>query len=177
MRKILTGLLSILGFGSAAAQSPSMPPGEMTSGLRSMVLGLTPSEIGLSPENTSGKVWGVVTETGMERGFYTLVVLADGTTSLYFSNGGGIIGAGERESVREASRELLATSNRFVGTAAPTSDTAPPGKGTTKFFLLTFDGLRSYTAPEVELGEQRDPLSPLFHAAHAVITQLRLAKP
>ena len=142
-----------------------------------MVLGLTPSEIGLSAENTPGEVWGIVMETGIERGFYTLVVLGDGTTSLYFSNGGGIIGAGEREPVREASRELLATSNRFVGNAALASDTTPPNKGATKFFLLTFDGLRSYVAPEVELGEQRDPLAPLFHSAHAVIAQLRLATP
>ena len=177
MRKIFAGLLSLLGVGSAAAQSPSTPPDEVTSGFRSMVLGLTPGEIGLGPENTSGKVWGIVMDTGVEGGFHTLIVLADGTASLYFSNGGGIIGAGEREPVREASRELLATSNRFAGTAAPTNDTAPPSNGTTRFFLLTFDGLRSYVAQEVDLGEQRDPLSPLFHAAHAVITQLGLAQP
>lgn len=37
MRKIFAGLLSLFGVGSAAAQSPSTPPDEVTSGFRSMV--------------------------------------------------------------------------------------------------------------------------------------------
>jgi hypothetical protein len=177
MRKILAGLVSILGLGSATAQPPSPAPAEMASSLRAMVLGLAPGGIGLTPQSSPGKVWGVVMETGMERGSYTLVVLADGTTSLYFSNGGGIIGAGERQPVREASREFLMLANCFTDAAAPVESTALPSNGSTQFFLLTFDGLLSYTAPEAELGEQRDPLSPLFHAGHAVITELRLAQP
>ena len=177
MRKILAGLLPILGLGGVAAQPQSTLPAEVSSDLRSMVLGLTPKEIGLSQESSAGSVWGVVMETGMERGYYTLVVLADGTTSLYFSNGGGIIGAGEHESVREASQEFLAAGNSSAHAAASAPSTAPPANGATTFFFLTFDGLRSYTAPEGELGEKRDQLAPLFHAGHAVITQLRLAQP
>ncbi|HSM50352.1 MAG TPA: hypothetical protein VLA75_03020 [Thermoanaerobaculia bacterium] len=142
-----------------------------------MVLGLAPGEIGLSPESYPGKVWGVVMETGLEGGFYTLVAMADGSTSLYFSTGGGILGGGEHERVREASRELLAVADRLASAAAPAAGTAPPGTGFTQFFLLTFEGLLSYSAPEVELGEQRDPLAPLFHAGHAVITQLRHVAP
>ena len=177
MRKIMAGLLSLAGFGNSAAQPPSPPPAEVSSGLRTMVLSLTPGEIGLSAENSRGSMWGVVMETGIDGGFYTLVALADGTTSLYFSYGGGIIGAGEHESVRAASREFLTTANRFVSAAAPATGTAPPAGGATQFFLLTFEGLRSYSAPEIELGEERDPLAPLFHSGHAVISQLRLAQP
>ena len=177
MRKILAGLLSLVGFGNAGAQPPSPPPAEMASGLRSMVLNLTPGEIGMSSDNSQGTVWGVVMETGMDGGFYTLVALADGTTSLYFSTGGGIIGAGEHESVRAASRDFLASANQFASAAAPVTDTAPPGRGSTQFFLLTFDGLRSYRAPEVDLGEERDPFAPMFHSGHAVISALRLAQP
>ena len=38
----------------------------------------------------------------------SLVSIADGTTSLYFSNGGGIIGAGQHQKVRDASARLIA---------------------------------------------------------------------
>ena len=177
MRKILAGLLSIVGFGNAAAQSPAPSPVQATSELRSMVLALKPGEIGLSPSESPSRVWGVVMETGMDRGYYTLVVLGDGTTSLYFSNGGGIIGAGERESVQAPSREFLAAGNQFAAAATPATDTAPPRQGFTKFFLLTFDGLRTYTAPELALVEEHDSLSPLFYAGQSVITQLRLVQP
>ncbi|WP_457098144.1 hypothetical protein [Lysobacter sp. P5_B9] len=113
----------------------------------------------------------------MDAGFYTLVVLADGTTSLYFSNGGGIIGAGEKPDVREASRQFIGWGNRLVGSAESARSTQAPAKGSTKFFFLTFDGIRSYTAPEVELGEERDALAPLFHAGHAVIAAVHRAQP
>ena len=53
----------------------------------------------------------------------------------------------------------------------------PPADGETRFFFLTFDGIRSYAAREVELGEERDSLSPLFHAGHSVITAVRQAQP
>ena len=38
-------------------------------------------------------VWGVLMELGLEQGVATMVAFADGTVSLYFSGGGGIIGA------------------------------------------------------------------------------------
>jgi hypothetical protein len=177
MRKIFAALLSMFGAGQAAAQTPPGPPESITGDLRSMVLNLSPGEIGITRENFPHKAWGVVMETGMDAGFYTLVVLADGTTSLYFSNGGGIIGAGERPQVQEASRQFIGWGNRLLGSAEAVASTQPPANGNTKFLFLTFDGIRSYVAPEVELGEERDSLAPLFHAGHAVIAAVRQARP
>ena len=79
--------------------------------------------------------------------------------------------------VRKAGGELLTTANLFLESAAPASSTPPPAQGQTTFYFLTFDGIRAYTAPEEELGYQRDRLSPVFHAAHSVITELRLRAP
>jgi len=70
----------------------------------------------------------------MKGGCYTLVVLADGTTSLYFSSGGGIIGAGERPEVRKASERFLGWGNRLVESAKPSESVEPPAEGVTKFF-------------------------------------------
>lgn len=177
MRKIFAALLSMLGASHATAQPAISPPEPITGDLRSMVLNLSPDEIGITREHFPHQVWGVVMETGMDAGFYTLVVLADGTTSLYYSNGGGIIGAGEKPGVQEASRQFIGWGNRLVGSAKPVSSTQSPDKGITKFFFLTFDGIRSYTAPEVDLGEERDSLAPLFHAGHSVIAAVRQAQP
>lgn len=156
-----------------SAQSPK----DVTAGLRAMILGLSPADIGITAHNFPHKAWGVVMETGMQGGYYTLGVLADGTASLYFSNGGGIIGAGERPEVRKASEQFIGWGNRFVGSSEPAPSLDPPSQGETKFFFLTFSGVQSYTAKELELGEKRDGLYPLFHAGHSVIAAVRQTQP
>jgi hypothetical protein len=179
MRKFFAALLALLGMGT----SPAASSGELKGGdqviqdLRSMVFALKPSDIGLDRKSFPGQVWGVVMETGMDSGFYTLVVLADGTTSLYFSTGGGIIGAGEHSSVRTESVRYLAIAESASSTATPSNSFPPPTAGQTSFYFFTFDGTRSYSAKEVDLGEQRDKLSELFHAAHSVIASVRQAQP
>jgi hypothetical protein len=72
--------------------------------LRERALAVAALELGLAPTAARPRVWGVVMETGHAEGGATLVVFAEGTTSLYFSNGGGIIGAGEHAIVRTACR-------------------------------------------------------------------------
>ena len=175
MRKIIATLLTAFGIGgsAAAAKAPEAPAPSMSGDLRAMVLNLSPSEIGLTPENFPHRVWGVVMETGLDAGYYTLVVLADGSTSLYFSTGGGIIGAGEHSSVREASTNFIGMANKSLDSANSASAFPPPNSGNTVFYFLTFNGTKTYTAPEIELGENRDSLSNLFHAGHVVIAAVR----
>lgn len=56
---------------------------EESAGLRKMVFNLKPDKIGLIKETFKHPVWGMIMETGIPEGYYTLVSLADGTTSLY----------------------------------------------------------------------------------------------
>ncbi len=140
---------------------------------REMVFKLVPNEIGLSKDNFKYPVWGMVMETGYAEGSFTLVSLADGTTSLYFSNGSGIIGAGEHESVREASGDYLSGAQQYYRKAEKISEYPPPKDGEVKFYFLTFDETLMYSAPEESLGNEKDGLSDLFFAAHGVITELR----
>src|SRR5260221_3886518 len=51
-------------------------------------------------------------ETAYPKAVATLACFADGTTSLYFSTGGGMLGAGAPESVRAAASAFLATATR-----------------------------------------------------------------
>ena len=57
----------------------------------------------------SASTWGAVMETGYPNGVASLVCLRDGTTSLYTSTGGGIIGGGAHDPVVRANHALLAT--------------------------------------------------------------------
>lgn len=145
--------------------------------MRAMVLGLRPEDVGLTP-GAEGRVWGVVMDTAMtDGGWHSLVVLADGTTSLYTSGAFGIIGAGAHESVRLASAALLDLVERQLALFTADNDDVVPAAGTVAVRALTFDGRRVVAAPEMTLADRRHDASTIFHAAHEVITQTRLVTP
>ncbi|MDH3221670.1 MAG: hypothetical protein OEO19_19230 [Gammaproteobacteria bacterium] len=141
--------------------------------IREMVLGLDPAKIGITREKLKHPVWGMIMDTGFADGSFSLIALADGTTSLYFSDGGGIVGGGEHDSVRDASGYYLTGAQYFYKDATRTTTFPLPGDGEVKFYFLSFDGVSVYSALEEDLGNQQDKLFNLFYAAHGVITELR----
>ena len=161
---------AFFGAGSRRAKNQKTSSGTETySALRNQILALAPK---ISP--SVGNILGVLMETGYKEAVATLVVLADGTVSLYFSNGGGMIGLGGVVGPRDAGRRLLENSPQFLHILAPTSSPSPPSFGRTQFIVITAQGLFAAVAPEQDLGEQRHALSPLFYVAQDVITQIRL---
>ena len=151
-------------------------PAQMSDELRSMVLHLDPNDIGVMQENFPHAVVALVMETGFPEGSFTLSSIADGSTSLYFSNGGGIIGGGEHENVREASVHLISAAQQFYQKAQKVTLFPKPEAGKVIFYFITFDGVRSYTALEYDLGNEKDAFSDLFFAAHNAIAELRKAE-
>ncbi len=121
-----------------------------------------------------GKPWGVIMETGFPEGSFTVVALADGNASVYFSSGGGMIGGYAHESIREAAMACVRMSAELETELAPASDRRLPVPDETIFYVLTDAGVLTAHAPEDDLGEKRHPLWPMFHAAHAVIAGYRM---
>jgi hypothetical protein len=159
-------------FGRRKRQEPGESPQAVYVGLRQSLLGLDPAEVGLNPGGSG--VWAGMMDMGYPgRRWATLVVVADGTVSLYTSAGGGIIGAGAHPNVRAAGDQWLAALDHHVD-LLPAVDPAPlPPEGQVTIRALRYDGQRSVTAAEDDLGHGRHPAAALFHAAHEVITQLR----
>lgn len=148
-------------------------PIQMNDELRLMVLNLSPKDIGITKENFPHPVFAIVMETGFPEGSFTLSSVADGSTSLYFSSGGGIIGGGEHERVRKASSYFLSGAQHFSEKGQKVTIFPKPAAGKVIFYFLTFEGVRSYTASEDDFGNQKNELSDLFFAAQNVITELR----
>jgi hypothetical protein len=141
--------------------------------LRGMALKLNPAESGLGPTEALPRAYGVVMDTMYPHGAATLLALADGTTSLYLTSGGGTIGAGEHARVATATRRLVAMAEQAVDVIPSAADDALPPQGATTIRVLTHTGAHAVTAPEDDLGNGRHELSPLFHGAHAVIAEIR----
>jgi hypothetical protein len=146
-----------------------------TASLRAMILRTPPDELGFAPGEDT-QLYGVLMETGYDSAIATIVSLADGTTSMYFSSGGGTIGAGEHESVANATRAFVSAAGDFLSYAEPTTDFPSPGIGEVRFQFLTFGGGFTAAAPEDDLGNQRHALAALFYAGQDVISQIRLVQ-
>jgi len=151
------------------------PAAEVYTGLRQQILRLTPDELG-DEALSDAPIVALLMETGYPEAVATLVAVVDGTSSLYFSNGGGVIGAGEHAAVADASRRWLETGGALLPELSAITDPSPPTEGLTQFVAVTGEGLRGIVAPEEELGEGRHSLSPLFYAGQDVITQIRLVE-
>jgi hypothetical protein len=142
--------------------------------LRARVLTLDPTTAGLHSTEELPDVWGVLLETGYPDGSSTLVALADGTTSLYLSSGGGVIGGGQDDQVAAATKRLVAAAQQELETLTQAETQAVPTDGVVTIRVLTYAGPRAVSAPEVDFGEGRHPLSDVFYKAHEVIAALRL---
>lgn len=142
--------------------------------LRRQILEVSPADVGIEPSAELPDVFAVMMETGHDRGTSTLVALADGTTSLYLSSGGGIIGGGAHAQVAAATRALLLAVQRRLAEFTDPGNDEVPATDRVAIRALTYTGRRSVEADEDDLGYGRHPLSELFLAAHAVITELRL---
>ncbi|MCL4531349.1 MAG: hypothetical protein M1282_18335 [Chloroflexi bacterium] len=149
---------------------------EIYDNLRNKVLSLNPTDIGLASTKESPNVWGVLMELGYQAAVVTLVSLADGTTSLYFGNGGGMIGGGEHAAVAHSTKNFLAEAEKYYQQMDRTDTFPLPDIGRVKFYILTFAGKFTADADENELGNRKHKFSPLFYRGQDVITQFRMTQ-
>jgi hypothetical protein len=169
-----------LSAGHSGGSSSSGTPAEGgTQDLRLVVLRrefLT----GVAPA-PGGEPRAVVMDWGLGNGAASVVAYDDGTTSLYLSSGGGVIGAGAHEAVRRAARtfqaEAAAARGEFSVIAADDPLTLP-GDGTATFYLVTDSAtLRAGPVETRLLAAGTHVLARVGERAQDVITAIREASP
>ncbi len=157
--------------GRAVAAPPGYPQHEAYAGMRAQVLQLTAAALHL-PARPHVTIAAMM-ETAHAEAVASLVTIADGSASVYFSTGGGIIGRGEHESVRAPARAFLDLAAGSRAELQPTDSFPLPRPKQVRFYLVTTDGVLTGEAPEDAVGHMRHPLFPLFHSGHAVIAAMR----
>jgi len=145
---------------------------DVYSGLRDQVLQLKPDAIGVKDAEQSSVI-AVLMEIAYPEAVVTLVAVTDGTASLYFSNGGGIIGGGEHEPVCKVSAEFIRLAQQYVSLSALTDTFPLPKKNNVRCYLVTLGGVYTFEALEDDLGNNRHACSELFHKSHELITAIR----
>lgn len=142
--------------------------------LRGQVIHLDPAAAGMARTPGSSLVWGGMMEMGYPRATASLVCLRDGTTSMYTSTGGGIIGGGGHAAVVSVNHAFLAALAAHADRLRADERTPLPGVGRVVLRALTYDGPMMFEASDEELRTGRSVLSPVYGAAQDVLTQLRL---
>jgi hypothetical protein len=158
------------------AATPPVADVDTFEGLRNLALRVTPGDLQLAIPDSQTLVYGVVMDWCMGEAVVTLVSFITGAASLYFSTGGGIIGAGENPAVGELASEFVTFSQSYVGRAMPVSTTELPDKGCIRFYLLT--NKRIYAAQEqmIHFEDNSSPWLPLFEKGNEVITEIKVWK-
>jgi len=150
-------------------------PAEIFRKLRDQVLALSPKDV-IGAPLPSG-VFGAMMEFNAGQTWVSLVAILDGTPSLYFGTGGGIIGAGKSEIVRKANHLFLEVAGQFVNRFPKTQSYPTPQPDKARFYILTSDGVRaSNEVDESDLQQRGNDLFSLYVAAQNVITHIRLVQ-
>jgi hypothetical protein len=105
----------------------------------------------------------------------TVVAYADGTASIYISNGGGYLGGSESyKAIQDAGLKMILIARKFQPTMQLTKQFPLPEGGVIFFYVVTIDGVYTARAPQEELNQRTHPLTELYAAGQEIITQYRL---
>ena len=145
--------------------------------LRALALQIEPPQLWMS-RSAYAPVFGfVLDELIATGGWWALATFADGSTSLYTSGPGSVIGAGSHAVVQAESSALLLLVRHHLAEFAASPATDLPASGEVALRALTTSGQRVITAPEQHLAAGGHPASELYRAAHALVAAVRTIAP
>jgi hypothetical protein len=146
--------------------------------MRALALGSVAAGLAAPAPDHAG-VSGMVVDIASSGGHATVVALTDGTTSMYTSAGGGVIGAGEHAAVAAATHRLLVVAQahlRVLGSGPSIAELPPPDR--VRVHTLTPDGTHTIDLTgDVFWNPAGEPVEPLVAAIQDVLSALREASP
>ena len=144
--------------------------------LRRSVLAASPADFGLAPSERLPRVWAVLVDLEVGADVAALACVADGSTSLYWGSGGGILGEGSGQPVAAAATRLLEVAERVLDVLPEADRIALPVTGSLAFLVLAYEGMRRLEVAEAETLKAGPGAAHELHVAtQDVIAALRLA--
>jgi hypothetical protein len=140
-------------------------------GLRRMVFQL--SSVASDKESRCERsVVAVVMEFARPNAVVSLVAVADGTASLYFSNGGGVLG-GNSKSVRIAALDFVELAAHAYGVMEQANSYPFPSYDSVRFYIITSGCVLTAEVAEGSLVQNESILSRLFWKGNELISMIR----
>jgi hypothetical protein len=142
--------------------------------LRTQLLTLDPQQVEIKPTPEHPNAWACLMEFILTKSVVTLAAIIDGTASLYFSTGGGILGSGNHNTVGDAARGMVSEAEAILKYTELTHEFPLPVEGHIRFYILTHAGVFTTESPETALSIRKHRLSKFFMAGQYLITQIKL---
>jgi hypothetical protein len=137
-----------------------------------LTAGLGDSE---SDREASGlAVHGVVIEIGTRERVIFVFGLRDGTASVYWSSGGGLVGGRDHPHINSAAKALVAAARDIVEMVPRVDESPLPQPGRVRVSILTSDGIRAGEDDEASLMAGRGVLYPLFLRGNDIVGGYRI---
>jgi hypothetical protein len=162
--------------GAPKVVKPKDPPEVVYANLRKKILETPREALGLPGEPGEVKPmepYGLVMEMGISDSAVMLACFANGDAGVYYQTGGGMKGGLAHESVRKASKDLIALAEKALPKFARFTGQATPGPGRVRFYVLAPRGLVTAETDREALANPDNPLGPLFYSGQEVVSQMR----
>ncbi len=144
--------------------------------LRNQVLTLDAAKAGI--ELVEGTAWAAIMDIRFDEATVTVVGLADGTASIYLSNGGGFIGGQQYDTVSAAARTFVDAATAALRVMRPAAGHPLPAVGYVTFYARTPTVTLTAEADEARLqSAPAGPLAAMYAAGHGVIAAYREVAP
>jgi hypothetical protein len=150
-----------------------LEPATVAALLRNNVFNLKIEDIGLTQQK-SPAVWGVMMELGYPEVVVSLTVLADGSCSVYLSDGNGAVGCGLYSEVRQTVANMLGIAQRMIPQCETATDYPLPANSQVRFYLFTGQGILTAAHSRHDMDEGATELAELYYAGHSVIGMIEL---
>jgi len=157
--------------GRPRAVKPKETAEEAYMKMRQRAFETTPMNIGIAAQGT--EPYGIVMEMGIQISMMTLVCFADGDASVYYKNGGGMVGGISHESVRKAAKAFIALAPNAVAKMIRTTTYPLPGPDRVRFYILTPQAVFTTETNRQALTNPKSDLGALFYAGQEVVAQMR----
>jgi len=153
--------------GAAGQEEESGP--ELFSRMREFFFSMTPAEAEVSPSKSIPHVYGIAMDMPIDGQLATVTALADGTSSLYLSNGYIIAGG---YAAKDAAQRYVEVAERFLGQAISSTQHPRPRSDEVFFYIRTYDSLFVIRESLPNVLSRRSPYTEIYDAADQVIGQL-----
>ena len=149
------------------------PPEVVYMSLRRKAIEIDPQTLGLPGELKEDEPYGLLMELGIPNSVVTLACFADGDARVYYKTGGGMVGGVAHESIRKASKDLVALAQRVLPRMTKTNTHPLPDQDRVRFYALTPRGTFTTETDRRNLANPQNELASLFASGQEVVAQMR----